>query len=104
MVATVLADGVVLFHSRIIIDQTLGLRTEQVERIVVAQADVMTGRRAEVDLGAITYIIDGRTCFSLMMGLLYRICAAGGITIVVAPQDVGSVVGIDSRQVGHDLV
>ena len=64
---------------------------------------MVTGRGTEICLSPVADIIDGRAGFVLMMGFLCGCCTAGGIAIIIATKNVGPIVGIDGRQVGHEF-
>ena len=43
MITALLANRIILFLTSVVVEQILGLRTEQMECIIIAQTDMVTG-------------------------------------------------------------
>ena len=79
----------------------LCLRTELVIGVVVAEADVMTGRGTVVELRTVADVVDDRVCGMFVVIDVQIVGRA--IAPVAAGADVSTVVGIDGCEVGHQL-
>ena len=97
-VATAVAQGVANAGA-CIEELLLSLRTKLVVGVVVAETDVMTGRGTVVELRTVADVVDDRVCGVFVVVDIEIV--GGAVAPVAAEADVGTIVGIDGSEVGH---